>query len=46
VLFRSPSGIVAGNGFYGGGGGGYVSTGKGAVRIMWGAGRSFPTNAA
>lgn len=43
----SPYGGGAYNGgMYGGGGGGYAGIGgSGAVRVIWGAGRSFPYNA-
>ena len=50
---RGAGAIVVGNegtgegGNYGGGGsGGYGAGGVGAVRIIWGGGRSFPSNAA
>lgn len=43
------AGSTAGGGAYGGGGGGKASVtipgGSGAVRIIWGSGRSFPSNA-
>ena len=45
------NGYACGGNYGGGGGGGGTSSGggwggKGAVRIMWGGGRSYPTNAA
>jgi hypothetical protein len=42
---NGPQASAAGGAFGGGAGGGSVNAGPGAIRIIWGPGRSFPSNA-